>query len=81
MPIQCVKRVLNILDAEDCKDAFGLIVKSSEDLKEKFLSFMLDSEDITKSVFLTSVSKSIANTMCRTDYVSKCFTNLAYYTP
>lgn len=70
MPLQCVKRVLDILEAEDCKDAFGLIVKNSEDMREKFVSFMMDCEDITKSAFLTSMSKSIANTSCRTDYVS-----------
>lgn len=70
MPLQCVKRVLDVLDSEECKDAFGLIVKNSEDLREKFLSFMMDSEDLTKPAFLMSVSKNIANTLCRTDYVS-----------
>ena len=78
LPIQCVKRVLNIIDAEDCKDAFGLIVKNSEDMRDKLLSFMLDSDDITKSAFLTSVTKSIANTMCRTDCVSNTCLSMLY---
>ncbi|XP_052217057.1 protein ECT2-like isoform X1 [Dreissena polymorpha] len=70
LPLQCVKKVLDILEAKDCKDAFGLIVKNTEDMKDKFYSFMMDSEDVSKSTLITSVAKSIANTVCRTDYES-----------
>ncbi|XP_052783729.1 protein ECT2-like isoform X2 [Mya arenaria] len=68
LPLQCVRKVLDILETDECKDAFGLIVKNTEDMKEKLYSFMMDSEDVTKSSMVSSVAKSIANTLCRTDY-------------
>lgn len=68
--LQCVKRVLDIVESENCKDAFGFIVKNAGDMKEKLFTFMIDSDEMDKASFMTHVSKSIANTVCRTDYVS-----------
>ena len=68
--LQCVKRVLDIVETEECKCAFGLIVKNSEDMKEKLLTFMIDDEEPEKGQFLTLVAKGVANTLCRTDSVS-----------
>ena len=68
--LQCVKRVLDIVESENCKDAFGLIVKNSGEMKEKLFTFMIDAEETDKSSFITQVSRSIANTLCRTDHVS-----------
>lgn len=70
LQLQCVKRVLDIVETENCKDAFGLIVKNSAELKEKLFTFMLDTEEMEKNLLITQVSKSIANTLCRTDHVS-----------
>jgi len=69
LPLQCVRKVLDMAEAEDCHEAFGLIVKSTEDLREKLYSFMMDGEEDMKSNAVTSLAKSIANTVCRTDYV------------
>ncbi|KAL4219754.1 Protein T2 [Mactra antiquata] len=66
--LQCLKRVLDIVESETCKDAFGFIVKNAGDMKEKLFTFMIDTDEIDKSSFMTHVSKSIANTVCRTDY-------------
>ncbi|XP_045200186.2 protein ECT2-like isoform X2 [Mercenaria mercenaria] len=74
IPLQCVKRVLDIVETENCKDAFGLIVKNSGEMKEKLFTFMLDTEEMDKNNFITQVSKSIANTLCRTDHDSLIFT-------
>jgi hypothetical protein len=65
--------VLDIVESENCKDAFGLIVKNSGEMKEKLFTFMIDTEDMDKTNFITQVSRSIANTLCRTDHVSIFF--------
>lgn len=56
----------------DCRNAFGLICKSTLDTKgtsSKLYSFMVDSEETTKKEFVTSVGKSIVNLNCVSDYV------------
>ena len=65
--------MLDFTETDECKEAFGFIVKNAGEMKEKFLPFMLDSDDVQKKDFITSVSKNIANTLCRTDCVSQCF--------
>ena len=47
-------------------------MKNAAEMKEKFLPFMLDSDEVQKKDFITAVSKNIANTLCRTDCVSQC---------
>ena len=54
----------------ECVCAFGLIYRNKEHCNEKLLSFMLDAVDIRKEELLTSLCKTIANALCRTDFVS-----------
>ncbi|KAL3848234.1 hypothetical protein ACJMK2_019105 [Sinanodonta woodiana] len=67
--LPCVKRVLNIVESEECQGAFGLICKNSLEMKEKLYAFMLDGEEPSAKLnFITTVSKTLANMICRTDY-------------
>ena len=68
--LQSIRRVLDFTETEDCRSAFGLIVKNAADKKETFLSFMIDSEDMEKKEFIIMLAKNIANTLCRADCVS-----------
>ena len=54
----------------ECVCAFGLIYRNKEHSNEKLLSFMLDSVDTRKEELLTLLCKTIANALCRTDFVS-----------
>ena len=69
--------MLDFTETEECKDAFGFIVKNAVEMKEKFLPFMLDSDEVEKKDFITNVSKNIANTLCRTDCVSIIYLSLS----
>ena len=62
--------MLDFTETEECRSAFGLIVKNAAEKKETFLPFMIDSEDVEKKDFIISLAKNIANTMCRADCVS-----------
>ena len=70
LQLQSIRRVLDFVETEDCKGAFGLIVKNAAEMKETFLSFMIDSEETEKKDFITAMSRNIANTLCRADCVS-----------
>ncbi|CAC5413259.1 ECT2 [Mytilus coruscus] len=73
IPLPTIKRVLDCNETEDCRNAFGLICKSTLDTKgtsSKLYSFMVDSEETTKKEFVTSVGKSIVNLNCVSDYDS-----------
>ena len=54
----------------ECVGAFGLIYRNKDQSNEKLLSFMLDSAETRKEELLTSLCKTIANALCRTDFVS-----------
>ena len=58
----------------DCRNAFGLICKSTLDSKgisSKLYSFMVDSDESSKREFVTNIGKSIVNLNCVADYVSQ----------
>ena len=43
-------------------------------MKEKLYAFMLDGEESSAKLnFITTVSKTLANMICRTDYVSNLY--------
>ncbi|XP_071084886.1 protein ECT2-like isoform X1 [Haliotis cracherodii] len=68
IPLCSIKRVLDVAESEDCQGAFGLICRNNKEFKEKLYSFMLDTEDVSKTDILTLMCKSLANILCRTDH-------------
>lgn len=54
----------------ECRNAFALICRNNSEFKEKLYSFTIDCDETKKIDFLTALSKNMANTMCRADYVS-----------
>ena len=71
--------MLDFTETEECRSAFGLIVKNAAEKKETFLPFMIDSEDVEKKDFIISLAKNIANTMCRADCVSMSSLRISVY--
>ncbi|XP_064615176.1 protein ECT2-like [Liolophura sinensis] len=68
MPLTSVKRVLNVVESDECRNAFALICRNNSEFKEKLYSFTIDCDETKKMDFLTALSKNMANTMCRADY-------------
>ncbi|ESN93890.1 hypothetical protein HELRODRAFT_193914 [Helobdella robusta] len=63
-----IKRVINVIETNEFRHIFGLIIKKIEDKEEKLLTFSLNDPNVTKVEFLTMLSKSICNASCRADY-------------
>ncbi|XP_012943637.1 protein ECT2 [Aplysia californica] len=61
-----IKRVIDVAEAEDCGQAFALIVRDSAVTKEKLYSFTMDA-DVSKSEVLNSICKNLAIVLCRPD--------------
>lgn len=59
----------------DCMCAFAVIYRDKGQTNEKLLSFMLDTVEVRKSDMLTELCKTIANAVCRTDFVSYTLCN------
>ena len=65
--LSSVRRVVDLIDGEECRDCFCLIVRTNEDFKESMYVFQMVSDDISKEEFLKSLCRNIANTMYRQD--------------
>jgi len=59
-----------ILCCVECQSVFGLITKKPDDKEEKLLVFAVDDTSASKTEFLTSLSKTVCTSQCRTDYVN-----------
>ena len=57
----------------ECRNAFALIAKPLAEKEEKLYAFTIEDESMRKDDFLTSLSKTICDNLCRADYVSSCF--------
>ncbi|CAH1781349.1 unnamed protein product [Owenia fusiformis] len=68
LPLQVIKRVVDIIETEDCKNVFALVWRFTTDMKERLYSFLIESEDVNKAEFLKTLCKHMANTVCRADY-------------
>ncbi|KAL8598805.1 hypothetical protein ACOMHN_015384 [Nucella lapillus] len=68
LPMSSVKRILDFMETDECVCAFGVIYRNQDQPSEKLLSFMLESPELQKEDVLTSLCKTIANALCRTDY-------------
>ncbi|XP_075236856.1 epithelial cell transforming 2 pebble [Lycorma delicatula] len=67
MPLSTVKRVIDIKETDECHKVFALMCRSNQELKEKLYSFMITDEETNKMVFLKSLCRQMANTVCRAD--------------
>ena len=53
---------------------FSLLCRKVTDTREKLFTFQIqDTENVDKSEFMNSLAKNIANSFCRTDYVSRTY--------
>ncbi|XP_063843442.1 protein ECT2-like isoform X4 [Scylla paramamosain] len=67
MNLAHIKRIVDIRETEDCHNVFALIIRSNQELKERLFTFTLIQDDITKSTFLKTLCRTVANIACRND--------------
>ncbi|XP_033759920.1 protein ECT2-like isoform X1 [Pecten maximus] len=69
IPLAAIKRVIDCVENDDCRNSFGVIVKSNSEMTEKLFSFMVDGEE-SKKEFMTQLTKSISHIVCMADHES-----------
>lgn len=70
MPLNTIKRVIDIKETEDCQKVFSLVFRNNEELKERLFSFAMAEEDADKASFLKTLARQMANNACTADAVS-----------
>ncbi|XP_062412002.1 protein ECT2 isoform X3 [Sardina pilchardus] len=67
MPLSQIRRVLDLQETEECQNAFALVVRPPTEQENLLFSFQLMAEDTHKSVWLKTLCRQVANTICRAD--------------
>ncbi|XP_055363712.1 protein ECT2-like [Betta splendens] len=67
MPLSQIRRVLDLQDTEDCVNAFALVVRPPTEQENLLFSFQLVGEETIKSIWLRTLCRHVANTICRAD--------------
>ncbi|XP_053710341.1 protein ECT2 isoform X1 [Synchiropus splendidus] len=67
MPLSQIRKVLDLQDTEECVNAFALVVHPPTEQENLLFSFQLAGEETVKSVWLRTLCRHVANTICRAD--------------
>ncbi|KAK7866025.1 hypothetical protein R5R35_008539 [Gryllus longicercus] len=67
LPLSTIKRVIDIQETNDCRNAFCLRCRNNQEFSERQYSFAMADEEADKMSFLRTLCRQIANTVCRTD--------------
>ncbi|CAH1975798.1 unnamed protein product [Acanthoscelides obtectus] len=67
IPLNTIKRVIDVTEAEGCHKVFSLVCRNNEDLKERLHSFAMVDEDSDKVAFLKTLTRTMANNACTAD--------------
>ncbi|XP_059082195.1 protein ECT2-like [Tigriopus californicus] len=67
MNLNAIRRVVDLVDGDECTDCFTLVCRSNEELKERMYVFQIVSDDMRKTDFLKVLCRNVANTMYRPD--------------
>jgi len=63
-----IKRIVDITETDQHHQVFALVVRQSQELKERLLAFSLASDDPRqKASFLNTITKTVLNVACRND--------------
>ncbi|KAJ1087590.1 hypothetical protein NDU88_000757 [Pleurodeles waltl] len=74
MPLSQIKKVLDIRETEDCRNAFALVVRPPTEQTNQLFSFQLTSEEPPKVDWLKMLCRHVANTICKADSESLIYT-------
>ncbi|XP_058921434.1 protein ECT2 isoform X7 [Kogia breviceps] len=74
MPLSQIKKVLDIRETEDCRNAFALLVRPPTEQANVLLSFQMTSEELPKENWLKMLCRHVANTICKADAENLIYT-------
>ncbi|KAM4695432.1 protein ECT2 isoform 1-T2 [Discoglossus pictus] len=74
MPLSQIKRVLDIRETEECRNAFALLVRPPTEQTNQLFSFQLTTEESPKVDWLKTLCRHIANTICKADAENLIYT-------
>ncbi|XP_023573575.1 protein ECT2 [Octodon degus] len=74
MPLSQIKKVLDIRETEDCRNAFALLVRPPTEQENVLLSFQMTSDDLPKDSWLKMLCRHVANTICKADAENLMYT-------
>ncbi|EZA53547.1 protein ECT2 isoform X3 [Ooceraea biroi] len=60
MPLNTIRKVVDIRETEECHKVFALVVRSTQELKEKLFSFVITDEEVNKTTFLQTLCRQMA---------------------
>ncbi|KAJ8356951.1 hypothetical protein SKAU_G00197450 [Synaphobranchus kaupii] len=67
MPLSQIRRVLDLRETEECRNAFALLVHLPTEQDNQLFSFQLAAEDTAKAAWLKTLCRQVANTICKAD--------------
>ncbi|XP_036378147.1 protein ECT2 isoform X2 [Megalops cyprinoides] len=67
MPLSQIRRVLDLQETEDCRNAFALVVHPPTEQENLLFSFQLTADDTVKATWLKTLCRHVANTICKAD--------------
>ncbi|KAJ8274683.1 hypothetical protein COCON_G00093080 [Conger conger] len=67
MPLSQIRRVLDLRETEECHNAFALLVHLPTEQEPRLFSFQLEAEDAAKAVWLKTLCRQVADTICKAD--------------
>uniref|UniRef100_A0A8C9TN60 Epithelial cell transforming 2 n=1 Tax=Scleropages formosus TaxID=113540 RepID=A0A8C9TN60_SCLFO len=67
MPLSQIRRVLDLQETDDCRNAFALVVRLPTEQDNQLFSFQLSGEDTDKAAWLRMLCRHVADTICKAD--------------
>lgn len=69
MPLNTIKRVIDIKETDECQRVFSLVLRYNEELKERLYTFAMADDAADKTAFLKTLARQMANNACKADPV------------
>ncbi|XP_024892495.1 protein ECT2-like isoform X7 [Temnothorax curvispinosus] len=60
LSLSTIKKVVDIRETDECHKVFALVVRSTQDQKEKFFSFIITDEEVNKTNYLQTLCRQMA---------------------
>uniref|UniRef100_UPI00358E3946 protein ECT2-like isoform X1 n=1 Tax=Myxine glutinosa TaxID=7769 RepID=UPI00358E3946 len=67
MQLSHIRNVVDIQETDECRNAFGLMARSPDNVDHQLFTFGLVGEETTKDAWLQKLSRQVANTICKPD--------------
>ncbi|XP_018047060.1 PREDICTED: protein ECT2 isoform X1 [Atta colombica] len=60
LSLSTIRKVVDIRETDECHKVFALVVRGTQELKEKFFSFIITDEEINKTNYLQTLCRQMA---------------------